>query len=236
MRMQTSASSGRLYNADLGATATVTYTANCSEVPPLAVSHISFVGAASATGTTVALPSGWQPGDMAIAYGEGTVGGYTGIPTGPGTWTALFGSTNGYSFGKTRTSSHVLAAGDGSVVIASSTHVMVAVYRGVASIGAVSVSNPGNNQNWGCTTGALHVTNGSSWVVCMGGDGTGTFNVSVAYAHPAFAGTVGRSSPSDTLSGLADTNGGVTAWAPASYASGDYGHGGANWGIELVSS
>ncbi len=79
----------------------MTYAANCGEVPPPVASQISFVGANDAMGNTVALPTGWQPGDLAISYACGPATGgsamSTGVPTTPGTWTGLFGSRNGYS-------------------------------------------------------------------------------------------------------------------------------------------
>ncbi len=318
-----------LTNADLGKTASVSYTAACSEVPPPPVSKVSFVGAADAafsTGTaphttsvactgglylhvdgatpycgngtfpvastsafptsgsftvttsggtatvaytgvatgmftgcttisgtgyvtppatvtgvlpphSIALPAGWLPGDYAVAYGLGVSFGTGNDPTSPGSWTDAYGFTSGYTYGSTNASWHMLAAGDGSVTFGTGVrHGMVAVYRGVAGIGAKFVSNPGNNQFWGAGPLALVKTDGSSWAVVFGGDGTGTFNVAGAYGPTAFAGTVNRSSAfADPLTGLADTNGGVSSWSPPSYASGDYGHGGANYALELLS-
>jgi hypothetical protein len=182
---------------------------------------------------SIALPA-VQAGDLVISYG--LAGNVSTVPTAPGTWTQVGSGNSGYSYGYTDVAYHFAAAGDTSVVFPAVTqHGMVAVYRGVASIGASSVSNPGNNQNWGCGPLTLAQPNGSSWVACLGGDGTGTFNVAAAYA-PAVWGTTLRSSGfSDVLSGLSDTNHGVTSWTPPTYASGDYGHGGANWGLELLS-
>ncbi len=134
------------------------------------------------------------------------------------------------------TARHMLAAGDGNVTVTNATRIAVLVYRGVAGTGGVSVANPGNNQNWACKVGTLSKTDKSSWVLCIGGDGTGTFNVASAYGPTAFAGTVNRSSGfADHLIGASDTNGGVASWGVPSYASGDYGHGGANGGVELLS-
>ena len=225
-----------LTNADLGASASVSYTANCSEVPPAPVSHISFVGAVDAVTSTshaVSLPASAVAGDFAISYGlDGNSASY------PSGWTQIGFGTSGYLY-YTTSAWHVLTSADitaGKITFPSTTQrALVAVYRGVARIGSHSVSNPGNNQYWGCTTGALTVTNGTSWVVCYGGDGRGTFNVASHYA-PAVWGTTLRSGGfADTLTGLSDTNGGVSSWAPPSYASGDYANGGANYGLELVS-
>ena len=320
-----------LTNADIGQTATVTYTANCSEVPALVPTKVQFVGAvdgvltaptakqtsysylggsyphvetwtgsgtltvASASGwpssgsftvvttggsgpnpatvtytgvsgnsftgltttsastgytspgavvkqvvaqPSLALPSGWQPGDMAISYGLGAANAPGDVPTAPGAWTAINTVTNGYSAGGyTQASYRVLAAGDGNVTFGSSVrHGMVAVYRNVAGIGGSYVANPGNNQYWGCGPIALTNTDGSSVVACFGGDGTGTFNVAGAYGPTAFPGTINRSSGfADPLTGLSDTGSGVKTWTPSTYASGDYAHGGANYGVELLS-
>ncbi len=234
-------SSGQLTMTASGGTATIAYTG---------LTATSFTGTTNVSGTgyvtpgatvtgsaplpSIALPAGWQAGDMVVSYG--LAGNVSTVPTGPGTWTQIGFGNSGYTYGYTDAAWHVLAAGDGPVVFPSVTqHGMIAVYRGVASIGGFSVSNPGNNQNWGDGPVTLAQTNGSSWVVAFGGDGTGTFNVAAAYA-PALWGTTLRSSGfSDILTGLSDSGHGVTSWPGATYASGDYGHGGANWAVELVS-
>jgi hypothetical protein len=221
-----------LTNADFGKSASVTYTANCSEVPPPPVSKIQYVGEASVAGTTVTLPSGWQTGDFAIEMGMGAAvgGSQLGNPTG---FTAAY---PGFSLGNTRTAYRVLQTGDTTVVAPNSIHTLVIVYRGVAGIGNGGGGSFGNNDFASCALAATNVSNttGSSWVVCLGGESTGaTLSTAPGTGFPA---TLRSQSDTDTHFFFGDTNGGVTSWNPSSWQTGVYNPPyGAAYGYELLS-
>jgi hypothetical protein len=190
---------------------------------------------------SIALPSGSAAGDMAIAYAEDGIGTIT-----PSGWLIPVGmGTNYTSGGYFAVADHVLTAADitaRTVVFPAGSHGMVAVYRGVAGIGNVYTTNTGNNQNYGCNPsydGTLSQPNGSSWVVCIGGDSRNTnpvgFNMATTYGGSAWGTTLRSGGFSDIKVGLADTNGGTKGpFAPPVWASGDYNYG-ASFGLELLS-
>ena len=225
-----------LDNNDLNRTFTATYTANCGEVPVVGppTSQVSFVGANDAASATVNLPAGSQAGDMALALsidGTGTAG-----PSGWLTPTYAANNNTGY---RSATAYHVLTAADiasGHVTFPKTTGNMVAVYRGVAGIGNEYASNSGNNQNWSCNTSYDQklIATGSSWVVCMGGDGKVPSSMKNLYA-PSVWGTTLRSGgfPMTSL-GLSDSGHAVSSWTPPIYASGTYNYA-ASYAYELLS-
>jgi hypothetical protein len=229
----------QLTNADFGQSAQVTYTASCGEVPPPPQSKVQFVGVASATGNTVTLPSGWQAGDIAIEMGMGPAVGASTLQN-PAGFTAAY---PGFNNGNTRAAYRVLLAGDPSTVTATnSSHTLVVVYRGVAGIGNGGNGAFGNNDFGSCALAATNVSNttGSSWVVCLGGEITGTLlstrPVSPSTPTPAFPATLRSQSITDTHFWVGDSNGGVTSWNPPSWQTGYFNPGtGASYAIELLS-
>jgi len=178
----------------------------------------------------LALPSGWQPGDFALVWSNASAAPY--LPTNDGTWTPIYG----FSLGSTEAGYHVLAAGDGTLTFGTSVkHVVLAIYHGVAGVGGFQGASGSNN--WSCALAAgMTVTNGSSWIACIGGQTSAGINVPNTIDTPAFAGTVGRSQTfTDPQGGLADTNGGVSAWPGDLYNSGSY-VSSVWYGIELEST
>lgn len=195
-----------LANADLGQSASVTYTATCKE-QSTHVSQVSFVGATNGTpagNTALALPAGTQPGDMAIVIG----GGYT--PTLPNGYTAVTGPP-GVSM-----SYRVLAASDTVVPVNGAQSELVAVYRGVAAIGTNVASTAANGNPFGgnttsltCPALSLSKPDGTSWVACVAFS-TGAPPGGMSMGFP---GTTVRTGTLPGLStGVSDTNKGVTAW------------------------
>lgn len=215
----------QLTNADEGQSASVAYTVACAEGSPPPTSQVSYVGIAAeqaAQGNAaLTLPAGWQPGDTALVMTYGQTGGHNAqVPAG---YTQI--GTSGAGNMQSILSDRVLVAGD-TVVPASSTGLgeEVAIYRGVAGIGAHS-STGGNLNNVGGASfplmcgpsldgvngPAMVKTDGSSWVTCMGGDGFATTNANQMVFD---SNTTNRSAGlANNHTGLADTNGGVTAWA-----------------------
>jgi hypothetical protein len=241
----------QLTNADLGATAQVTYTAHCGEVPPPPpppVSKVQFVGLADATvnsagtGTAaVTLPAGSTTGDIALVMTYGQTSGKN--PQTPAGYTSLATNAGGSNM-LTNLSYRVLVAGDTAVpAVTTGFGAEVAVYRGVAGIGAHTY-NGGTLNNVGgasyplkCSALSLTKTDGSSWVVCMGGDGYATTNARTMVFD---SNTTNRSaSLPDIHTGLADTNAAVTSWATVGWTGDNFplpgSHGVVVHSIELLS-
>lgn len=211
----------------------VTYTANCDEVPPPAASHVQFIGMSSTSGhAAFNLPAGAQAGDLAVVLSYGTSSINPGNPAG-------YSPVNQTVQDRTYLGQKILAAGETQVpATTAGSGREVAVYRGASGIGANSYQNTSNglppeSANYplyapalGAWNGQiLHKTDASSWVGVMThdtGNATGdirlmTFNkvLSLTPPPPALDGsiTVNRSAgASDLHSGLADTNGGVADW------------------------
>jgi hypothetical protein len=190
---------------------------------------------------TLALPVGSQSGDTALVMTYGATSGNN--PQVPAGYVSIVNSAGAGNM-QTDLSSRTLVAGD-NVVPGTTTGYgeEVAVYRGVASIGAHTY-NGGNVNNVGgsayplfCSALALTKTDGSSWVACMGGDGATGTN---ANAMVFDANTTNRSSGNaSTATGLADTNKGVAAWAQVGWPGDNFplpgSHGVVVHSIELVS-
>ena len=156
------------------------------------------------------LPSGWQPGDLAVAM---TVG--DGVPTG-------FGQipNAGTVQSTTKLSQHVRAAGDpSSFSIAAGNAAEIAIYRGTSGVGAFTSATINQQVALRCGALTLQKSDGSSLVGCMAHDSFATTNVNTM----GFAGLTARvASPLDNHMGVADTNSGVSAFSGASWLG--------NWG------
>ncbi len=177
-------------NTYLGKTASVTYTANCGEVPAAPASKISFVGLASEAGhAALTLPAGWVPGDFAVVLEAGSAAVAT--PTG---YTLIANPVAP----RNATFYRELVAGDTAVPAAATTvtDMEVAIYRGVSGIGSHTYIG-GNLNNVGLSGGsplyyplkcnaldgvtgpAMTKTDGSSWVACMGYDAYASTNMNL---------------------------------------------------------
>jgi hypothetical protein len=168
--------------------------------------------------TSVALPAGWQPGDLAVvmlarnACGFGTppVVCPPPVPTGFTSWGTASAGTGSSSFGS-RLAYRVLQAGDTTVAITGTgwRSALVLVYRHATA--GVAVPGSGTSATTTFPGLALQQTNGSSWVGAM----AGTFNGLGAAAAPT--GMVKR----NTTGGIGgfDTNGGVASFASRSIPS-----------------
>jgi predicted ribosomally synthesized peptide with SipW-like signal peptide len=252
-----------LTNADLGATASVAYTANCADVPPAPASNISFIGLATEAGhAALNLPAGAQAGDTILVLEAGSS-----APATPTGYTSVQSTTAPRSATFYRT----MVAGDTAVPAAATTvtDVEIAVYRGVASVGShTSYSQNSNNVGLsggsplyfplksvpldGVTGPAMTKTDGSSWVVNMGYDAYASTNMNLLSFNTIVSSTptpyvvgsqdaANRPQSTDTHVGLADTGAGVATWAGGAWTSpGDNfplpgTHGVVNQVIELLS-
>jgi hypothetical protein len=189
---------------------------------------------------TLALPAGSTVGDIAIVMTYGATGGNNAqVPTG---YTQI--QTGGAGNMQTVLAYRVLVAGD-TLVPATSTGYgeEVAVYRGVAAIGAHTNFGGDLNSVGGsayplpCPALSLTKTDGSSWVACMGGDGYASTN---AKSMVFDSNTTNRSSGNaSSATGLADTNAPVSAWAQVSWPGDNFpmpgSHGVEVHSIELLS-
>ena len=213
-----------------GGAATVTYTGVQSS-PYNAFTGLTSSGTGSVTPgtnnvvqvlapTVLAMPSGWAVGDVALVTNVGTG---AAVPTG---YTAVGG--NG-TYGPSKVGYKVLGSGDGSISVAAGkgVSVSVAVYRGVAGIGASTwAGDPGSVA---LAVPALTLTNttGSSWVVGLFGSASANVNAMTLTGMTSRSGSfVG---PRD---GIYDTNKGVSTWPGATggpVAQGD------EWAVELLS-
>lgn len=124
---------------------------------------ITLVNSASASATSVALPPGWVPGDIAVVLQTWTSG--NGAPTTPPGWTSISGSSNCFC------AYRLLQAGDTSTFSTSwAGRTTVLIYRGqnVASpIGALASYNTSSTtQSYPALT--CQVTSGSSTVIFVG--------------------------------------------------------------------
>lgn len=231
-----------LTNSDLTQTASATWTANCTETasPPPPLSKIQFVGVASHSGNgALTFPAGTQSGDVALVLEAGTSivatpSGYTNIavPVAP-----------------RNNESYEVVGNDTALPAAASTvtDMQVAVYRGVSGIGSHTYFS-GNSNQVGLSGGsplyyplksqpldgvsgpAMIKTDGSSWVVNMGFDAYASTNMNqlsfnkIISSSPTpyvMDGVVAPNRPGNTDAhmGLADTNGGVAAWAGGAWTS-----------------
>lgn len=123
---------------------------------------ITLVASASAAATSVALPSGWAPGDIAVVLQTWTTG--NGAPTTPSGWTSISGATNCFC------AYRVLQAGDTSTFTVSwAGRTTVLVYRGqnASPIGALaSYTLSSTTQSYPALT--CQVATGTSTVIFVG--------------------------------------------------------------------
>ncbi len=225
--------SGSFTVAASGGTATVTYTGRTTTSP---YEFTGLTNTSSATGsvapgsnnvvqvlaaTALPLPSGWQPGDVALALNYGAsaavVTNFTGIMS-------AFGN-----YGPSKLGYKVLAAGDQNITIAANKGVGIAVvvYRGVAGIGSSTWAGDPGSVGLAVPGLTLTKTGGSSWVV-------GLFaSASVNVSGLSFSGLTTRGPFTGTRAGVLDTNKGVSTWAGMTggpLATGD------EYAVELESS
>jgi hypothetical protein len=176
---------------------------------------ITYVGSAVGT-TSASLPTGWQPGDLAIvaAYRDGS----NTAPTVPSGWTSVLstsGNTNSLVVGR-----RILQAGDtGTGTWTNATNLVVHVYRGIDPATPVGASAGTGAQSTTVTYPALtlQVTDGTSWVAGFAGHRS----VDTAIETPP----TGMTNRSDSLNATAelaghDTNGGVASWSQQSVSVG----------------
>jgi hypothetical protein len=175
---------------------------------------ITYIG--SATGTTSAsLPTGWQPGDLAIvaAFRDGS----TTAPSLPSGWTNI--QASGANTCSIRVGYRVLQSGDtGTGTWTNATNVVVHVYRGIDStpIGASAVSG-GSSTTVTYSALTLQVTDGTSWVAGFAGHRSTDTTIETP--------PTGMTNRSDSLNATAelaghDTNGGVASWSQGTVSVG----------------
>ncbi len=209
-------------------------------------SKIHFIGVANAGGfangaSALTLPAESRAGDLALVLTYGQGGGHDPqIPTG---YTAITRNAGGRNM-VTDLAYKVLAVGETAVPATTTGYgVEVAVYRGVSGVGAhVSAGGSvdhlgGANAPLSCPGIALAKTDGSSWVVCLGGDGYASTN---AKSMVFGSNTTNRSAGlRDRHTGLADTHGPVSSWATARWMGDNFPlpgrHGVEMYAIELLS-
>lgn len=208
-------------NAYMGQAFQLVYTANCGEkpvAPPPPTSKIVFVAANSGIGA-VSLPN-TTSGNIAVVEGWSASG--TQPPGAPSGYT-LIGSLYHSSW-----SYRVLTAGDTTVPATgpAGSGQEVAVYSGVAGVGAFADQAGNSNQLGGsayplkCPALSLQNTTGSSWVMCMGYDGYTSTN---ARSMVFDSNTTNRSaSLTDIHTGLADTNAPVSSWASVNWTGDNF--------------
>lgn len=163
---------------------------------------ITYIGAASAAATSVALPT-HQKGDliMIMAFRDDSIT----LPTVPAAGWMVLGTA-----AEANATSAILAykvASNSSEVSGTwvgATEVVVEVYRGHAGIG-IWLGNTGNSNQINYPALSLSVTDGSSWVAALGGHKTAT-NV-----EQAPSGMINRTFAGSESAGH-DTNGGVSSW------------------------
>ena len=141
---------------------------------------LSYVGSAQAAAATVNLPSGWQPGDIAVAYAYRNNS--TAAPTMPAGWTAINAAT-GANANSRAIGWRALQTGDTSTgTWTNATAIAVTVLRSQAAapIGA-SVAGGTNTATLTMPALTLTVTNGSSWLLLFVGSKASNANT-VFYA------------------------------------------------------
>lgn len=161
----------------------------------------------SSTGVnSVTLPSGWQPGDVAVvfAYRDGS----TTAPTIPGTFTSLL--TGAANTNSAISASRVLQSGDSSFTFTNATSTICLVYRGID--GTLSIGN--RTQGGASSTNIIYPavtladTSGNSWVIRFAGHRSIDVVITAAPSGYILRATV--SDGVDEAAGF-DTNGGVTS-------------------------
>lgn len=185
---------------------------------------LEYIGETSGT-NTASLPSGWQPGDIAIvfSYRDGS----NTAPSLPGTFNNIV--TGGANTNSSRSGFRILQTGDTSVgTWTNATSVICLVYRanngGIPSIGA-SARGSGAATTITYPTLTLQVSDGSSWVIRFAGHRS----TNVAIETVPSGGYTYRGATSDATDEAAafDSNGGKT-----SVSSGTAAVGGTSSGFE----
>ncbi len=150
----------------------------------VANAQITYVGSLSASGSSISLPAGWAPGDLALVFAF-----RSGSNTAPST-AGGFSSINNDNYNPSGSSSdaagalsyRVLQAGDGSFNFNNAGWVEIMVLRGTR---VTSMISKDNTNSGGSTTLSYPSLTGtiisSSWVVGFGGHRTST-NVNAATA------------------------------------------------------
>ena len=129
---------------------------------------LAFIADAQAAAATVNLPSGWQPGDLAVAYAYRN--GSTAPPTVPAGWTSIT-ATTGANTNSRAIGWRVLQAGDTSTgTWTNATDIAVAIMRGQATVPIGAFASGGTNTTT-LTMPALTLTktDGSSWLLLFAG-------------------------------------------------------------------
>lgn len=129
---------------------------------------LALVGAAQATAATVNLPSGWQPGDLAVAYAYRNA--TTVAPTVPAGWNTISASA-GANANARAVGWRALQAGDTSTgTWTNATAIAVTILRNQATV-PIGASASGGTNNATLTQPALtlQVTNGTSWLLLFAG-------------------------------------------------------------------
>ncbi len=177
-----------LDNTDLGVTLTATYHVDCTDYSP--PSRPTYIGGASAsTGTlatqTVSLPSGWQPGDLAIGYT------WRAASTGGGAGITGFTTVNSNIFTsglRQAILQRTLAAGDSTFSTSATANViMIVVYRHAAVLSSAglflttgAMSSTATAFNCNQPANGPMPTDGSAVDVCFAGDTAATNVKSIA--------------------------------------------------------
>jgi hypothetical protein len=189
------------------------------------IEFIGVAGAATGGVNAVALPAGWQPGDIAIAMSvrwASLLG-----PTVPAGWTTLDGlvtsnTTPDTSDQSSRIAYRILQAGDTTTGVWANAHdTTVVVYRNVGSVGAISSASAVGTSPLTLPGLTLQVANGSSWVAGMASFSGGSFTISGVTVRRA--GSIA----------VADTNAGVSSWASHSAVTGGLSGGKTGYSFEL---
>lgn len=169
---------------------------------------ITFVAQASAAAASVSLPSGWQPGDLAIVFAHRD--GSNTSPTLPSGWTGI--QTGGANTNSARSGYRVLQSGDtSSGTWTNGTSIQLIVLRGQNATTPIGNSAQGGTLGTSMTFPAVtfQVTDGTSWAVLMGGHRTATDVNTVG-----LAGTTNRSGSIGDI--CAHTAENVTGWSATS--------------------
>ena len=148
---------------------------------------LAFVGDAQAAAATVNLPSGWQPGDIAVAYAYRN--GSNAPPTVPSGWTSIT-ATTGANTNSRAIGWRSLQAGDTSTgTWTNATDIAVTILRGQASVPIGAFASGGANTTT-LTMPALTLTktDGTSWLLLFAGSKASNANT-VTYPNTADEGS-----------------------------------------------
>lgn len=190
-----------------------------------AVSQITFVGATSASGATVAIPA-HQAGDLLIlfAYRDGTVCACSTAPSLPAGWTNISSGGGGTSpnFNSSRLAYLVDGSGStSSVTSTNATEIIVHVYHGQNSSTPIGDSSNGAGTSTTVTYPALTMyrANSTSWVA--GFAGNNSIDTTIDTSVPS--GMTRRTffTGDEVAEGAGhDTSGGVSSWSATAVAVG----------------